>query len=266
MTDIILHIQIIFRINLSIRYLFIMKTSGNTILITGGTSGIGKGFAEEFSLRKNKVIICGRRENRLQEIKSYNENIETVICDVTKAEQREMLIKTVIKKFPETNILINNAGIQLLADLTDLDLNKLNQEIETNLIAPAHLSSLFVQNLKTRNESAIINISSGLAFVPLSFVPVYCATKAAVHSLTMSLRHQLKDSLIKVFEIIPPSVDSELGHERRTDKNQTHGGIPVDEFISESMKAIENDLFEAPIDGAKNLYEKREAMFRMINK
>ena len=243
-----------------------MKTSGNTILITGGTSGIGKGFAEEFSLRNNKVIICGRREQQLQEIKKNNENIEVIICDITKAEQRELLIKTVTKKFPKTNILVNNAGIQLLADLTYVDLNKLNLEIETNLIAPVHLASLFIQNLKTRNESAIINISSGLAFVPLSFVPVYCATKAAIHSLTMSLRHQLKDSLIKVFEIIPPSVDTELGHERRTNKGETHGGIPVDEFIRESMKAIENDKFEFPIDGAKNLHEKREAMFRMINK
>ena len=243
-----------------------MKTSGNTILITGGTSGIGKGFAEEFSLRNNKVIICGRRENRLQEIKQDYENIETIICDITKVEQRELLIKTVTKKFPETNILINNAGIQLLADLTDIDLNNLSREIETNLIAPVHLASLFIQNLRTRNESAIINISSGLAFVPLSFVPVYCATKAAMHSLSMSLRHQLKDSLIKVFEIIPPSVDTELGHERRTDKSRTHGGIPVDEFISESIKVIENDIFEAPIDGVKNLYEKREAMFRAINK
>ncbi|MFZ0454800.1 MAG: SDR family NAD(P)-dependent oxidoreductase [Ignavibacteriaceae bacterium] len=243
-----------------------MKISGNTILITGGTSGIGKGFAEEFSLRNNKVIVCGRRENRLQEIKRYNENIEIITCDVTKAEQRELLIKTVTKKYPETNILINNAGIQLLADLTDVDLNKLNQEIETNLTAPVHLASLFIQHLRTRNESAIINISSGLAFVPLSFVPVYCATKAAIHSLSISLRYQLKDSLIKVFEIIPPSVDTELGHERRTSKSETHGGIPVDEFISESMKAIEQDIFEAPIEGAKNLYEKREAMFRVMNK
>ena len=243
-----------------------MKTSGNTILITGGTSGIGKGFAEEFSLRNNKVIICGRREDRLQEIKQYNENIEVIICDVTDAGQRELLIKTVTKKFPETNILINNAGVQLLADLTDVDLNKLNLEIETNLIAPVHLASLFIQNIKTRNESAIINISSGLAFVPLTFVPVYCATKAAIHSLTISLRHQLKDSLIKVFEIIPPSVDTELGHERRTNKSETHGGIPINEFISESIKVIENDILEAPIDGAINLYEKREAMFRVMNK
>ena len=243
-----------------------MRTSGNTILITGGTSGIGKGFAEDFYKRNNKVIICGRREERLKEIKQNYENLETIVCDIADAGQREILAEQVIEKFEDVNILINNAGIQLPADLSDkLNLNKLNNEIETNLIAPIYLTSLFIHHLKTKEESAVINISSGLAFVPLAFVPVYCATKAAIHSYSLSLRHQLKGTSVKVFEIIPPSVDTELGHERRKDKNQTHGGIPVKEFISESMQAIKNDIFEAPIDGARNLYEKREVMFPFIN-
>lgn len=244
-----------------------MKTSGNTILITGGTSGIGKGFAEEFSQRDNKVIICGRREDRLKAIKQKNKSIETIVCDVADAAQRESLAAQAIEKFPDINILINNAGIQLPLDLTNkVDLNKLNNEVEINLIAPIHLTSHFVRYFINKSESAIINISSGLAFVPLAFVPVYCGTKAAIHSITMSLRHQLKNSGVKVFEIIPPSVDTELGHERRKDKNQTHGGIPTNEFIREAMNAIENDILEAPINIAKNLYEKREAMFPVINK
>ncbi len=244
-----------------------MELSGNTILITGGTSGIGKGFTEDFSQRNNKVIICGRREERLVDIKKKYKNVDIIICDVTNAEQRKSLAVQVIEKFPGVNVLINNAGIQLPADLSNkLDLNKLNNEFETNLIAPVHLVSLFIQHLKSKKESAIINISSGLAFVPLALVPIYCATKAAIHSYTLSLRHQLKKTSVKVFEIIPPSVDTELGYERRKDKNQTHGGIPVNEFINESMQAIGNDLFEAPIDGAKNLYEKGEELFQVLNK
>ncbi len=243
-----------------------MKLSGNTILITGGTSGIGLGFAEEYSKRNNKVIICGRREDRLNDIKKKNNSIETIVCDVSISEQRESLVKEVIENFPDVNILINNAGIQLLSDLININLERLHLEVETNFTAPIHFTSLFVQHLKNKKDPAVINISSGLAFVPLSAVSIYCATKAAIHSITMSLRYQLKDTNIKVFEIIPPSVDTELGKERRTGKNQTHGGIPISEFINESMQAIENDKFEAAIDGAENLYQKREAMFSVMNR
>lgn len=243
-----------------------MELSGNTILITGGTSGIGLGFAEEFMKNKSKVIICGRRQDRLKEIKNRFNDIETIVCDVTVVKEREQLADYIFKNFPDTNILINNAGVQLLGDLTNINLEKVNKEIETNLIAPIHLASLITDHLKTKKDPAIINVSSGLAFVPLSFVPVYCATKAALHSITMSLRYQLRETSVKVFEIIPPSVDTELGHERRKDKNQTHGGIPIVEFIDEAMQAIENDVFEAPIDGARSFYEKREAMFSYMNK
>ncbi len=243
-----------------------MKLSGNTILITGGTSGIGLGFAEDFLQKSNKVIICGRRKKRLDEIKSKYGNIETIECDVSDEVQRENLAKSLITDYPDLNVIINNAGIQLLADLTDIKLEKIRNELETNLIAPIHLSSLFIPHLKTKQNPAIINISSGLAFVPLAPVAVYCATKAALHSVSMSLRYQLRDTSIKVFEIIPPSVDTELGKERRKDKNQSHGGIPVIDFIKESMEAIANDKYEVPIDGAKNFYEKRDSMFTVMNK
>ncbi len=244
-----------------------MKTTGNTILITGGTSGIGRGFAEEFMKRGNTVIICGRREDRLLEMTEQFPGIITTICDVSIVEEREALYQWVIESYPDLNILINNAGIQLVADMTkEVDLDRINQEIEINLIAPIHLSSLFAERFKDKDESAIMNISSGLAFVPIAFMPVYCATKAAIHSITMSLRHQLKETSVKVFEIIPPSVDTELGHERRKDKTQTHGGMPIKEFIDESMEAIENDLFEAAVSDAKNLREKGESLFGTINK
>jgi uncharacterized oxidoreductase len=244
-----------------------MKTSGNTVLITGATSGIGRGFAEEFFHRENQVIICGRRKERLKEISSRYPGMITTLCDVSIAEERDALYQWVVENYPGLNVLINNAGIQLPIDMTkEVDLEKIKNEVEINLVAPIHLSSLFAQHLKNKFESAIINISSGLAFAPIAFMPVYCATKAAIHSITMSLRHQLKNSSVKVFEIIPPSVDTELGHERRKDKSQTHGGMPIEEFIFQAMEAIENNKFEAAISQAINLREKGEALFDSMNR
>src|SRR5919107_4438072 len=243
-----------------------MQIIGNKILITGGTSGIGLAFAKEFLQLGNKVIICGRRQTRLAEIQQQHKEIVTRACDVAKSKDREELADWVIGNFPDVNILINNAGVQLLTDLTKpVDLLRVNSEVETNFIAPIHLSSLFAQHFAAKKEAAIINISSGLAFVPLSFMPVYCATKAAIHSLTLSMRHQLKNTSIKVFEIAPPAVDTELGSDRRQDKSQSHGGLPVSEFIEEAMEAIKNDILEAPIAGAKNSREKREALFSFMN-
>ncbi len=244
-----------------------MNNSRNTILITGGTSGIGFGFAKRFLSLDNKVIICGRRKERLEQIKNSNKNIITRVSDINNENERIRLAEWIINNYPETNILINNAGIQLLADLTGkLDMRRVNDEIGTNLIAPIHLSSLLAEHLKSKKESAIINISSGLAFTPIAFMPIYCATKAALHSITLSLRHQLKNTSVKVFEIAPPSVDSELGHDRRKDKSQTHGGMPVEDFIDEAMASIKNDIYESAVGPAKQMMEKRDAMFTILNK
>ena len=244
-----------------------MQISGNTILITGGTSGIGLAFAQKFLELGNKVIICGRREDRLGQIKTQYPDIITKLCDVAITAQRQELFTWTTMHHPETNMLINNAGIQLVTDLTkEVDLNRVRNEVETNLIAPIHLASLFATALAGKPSSAIINISSGLAFAPLAFMPVYCATKAAIHSLTLSLRHQLKNTHIKVFEIAPPSVDTELGHDRREDKSHSHGGIPVADFIAEAMEAIGHDVLEAAIGQAKGLKAKREELFEVMNK
>lgn len=243
-----------------------MNLSGNTILITGGTSGIGLAFAERFIELGNTVIICGRRRERLEQIKVKHPQIIVKESDVSNDAQRRELAGWVAETFPDLNILINNAGVQLLADLTKpVDIERVRAEVDTNFIAPLHLASLLTPALKTRPEAAVINISSGLAFAPLSFMPVYCATKAAVHSLTLSLRHQLKNTSVKVFEIAPPAVDTELGHDRRENKNESHGGIPVQEFLNEAMKALEDDLFEAPIGQAKGLRARREELFDKMN-
>ncbi|MCW3079589.1 SDR family NAD(P)-dependent oxidoreductase [Segetibacter sp.] len=244
-----------------------MKTTGNTILITGGTSGIGLAFAEEFLSLGNTVIICGRRKERLAEIAQKHKEIVTQVCDVAEASDRENLASWVISNYPNVNVLINNAGLQLLTDLTKpVDLNRVNSEINTNVTAPIHLTSLFAQHFSAKKEAAIINISSGLAFVPIAFMPVYCATKAAIHSITLSLRHQLKNTAVKVFEIAPPAVDTELGSDRRADKTQSHGGMPVADFLAEAMDAIKTDKLMAPIAMAKNSYENREAMFDFMNR
>lgn len=243
-----------------------MKVAGNSILITGGTSGIGLAFAEKLLQLDNKVIICGRRENRLNEIKNNHPAVITKVCDIRNREERTSLANWIISNHPDTNMLINNAGIQLLVDLThNLNLDRIDNEVETNLVAPIHLTSLFAQHLIGKRQSAVINITSGLAFAPIASMPIYCATKAALHSFTLSLRHQLKDTKVKVFEIAPPSVDTELGHDRRVDKTQSHGGMHVNEFIDQALKSIENDIFESAVELVENMRQKRESLFALMN-
>lgn len=243
-----------------------MNMSDNTVLITGATAGIGRAFAQRLAELGNTVIACGRRVDRLAELRGASSRIVTHRCDVSDPRQREELARWVISEHPGTNVLINNAGIQLAADLTrPVNLDDLESEVETNLVAPIHLASLFAEHLAESRDAAIINISSGLAFTPIAFMPVYCATKAAIHSFTLSLRHQLKGKGIKVFEIAPPSVDTELGHQRRADKGQTHGGMPVDEFIRAALTALETDELEAAVGPAAGMREKRDELFARMN-
>ena len=244
-----------------------MNLSGNTILITGGTSGIGLEMTRQLMAAGSKVLICGRRIERLQEIKNEYPQVEIKECDVAVATDREALFHWVAEHFPEVNILVNNAGVQLHTNLTQpVDLQQIALETETNFVAPVHLASLFAQHLSSKPAAAIINISSGLAFAPLAFIPVYCATKAAIHSLTLSLRHQLKNTSVKVFEVIPPSVDTELGHHQREDKTQSHGGMPVTEFVTAALKGIVQDEFETAVGQSIGLRAKREELFAVMNR
>jgi len=242
-----------------------MKTTGNTILITGGGTGIGFALAEQFLKLGNKIIICGRRESRLKEA-SGKLDIPYIVCDVTESAERIKMAEWIRANHPQTNILINNAGIQHSYDLIKpVDPELVRKECETNFIAPVHLGSLFIEQLTGKENAAIINISSGLAFTPLAFMPVYCATKAALHSFSLSLRHQLLKTGIKVFEIAPPTVDTELDRGKRDSRSNSYRGIKPEEFAVEAIEAIRNDKFEAGIGQAENLRIKREEMFGMLN-
>jgi uncharacterized oxidoreductase len=220
-----------------------MKIGGNTILITGGATGIGFSLAEAFVKADNEVIICGRRENKLEEAKNKLPQIHTKNCDLSKEKERKLLYGWIGSNFKNLNILVNNAGIQRMIDFkkgTD-ELFDGEDEIEINLKAYIQLSAYFIPLFLNKKEAAIFNISSGLAFIPLAITPVYCATKAAVHSFSLSLRHQLRNTPIRVFEIIPPTVDTELDKGARAQRRQEDRGIQPSEVAKATISALEKD-------------------------
>ena len=153
-----------------------MKVTGNTILVTGGTSGIGLAIAKRFLTRGNEVIICGRREDKLREAKEADPGFQTRVCDVSDPSERAELARWAAAEYPELNVLVNNAGIQRRVDLkADEPWERTREEITTNLDAPIHLTQLFYEQLAGQEHSAVLNVTSGLSFVPLANVPVYCA-------------------------------------------------------------------------------------------
>ncbi|QNF32339.1 SDR family NAD(P)-dependent oxidoreductase [Adhaeribacter swui] len=190
-----------------------MNLSGNTVLITGGASGIGLALAERFLHAGSTVIVCGRRADKLREAKAKHPQLHTHVCDVSQEVDRQKLFDYVTSTFPEVNVLINNAGIQnrqaIVGDSRPWSFHQ--NEIAINLEAPIHLAMLFIPHLQQHPQAYIINVTSGLAFSPLAQAAIYSATKAALHSFTLSLRHQLTHTSIKVLEIVPPAVQTDLG-------------------------------------------------------
>lgn len=210
-----------------------MKLSKNKILITGGASGIGFGFTEQFLKEDNQVIICGRRKEALDDVQKRLPTVITKVCDLEQEEDRVNLFQWISKEHPDLNVLVNNAGIQQWTNLTDDEFyKKARQEIAINIVAPIHLTSLF---LKLPALTTILNVTSGLAFVPLTKVPVYSATKAFFHSFTLSAQHLLKARNIEVIEIVPPALNTDLGGKGLHDVHP-----PVSEFI----KAVFEQLRE----------------------
>jgi uncharacterized oxidoreductase len=202
-----------------------MQLTNKKILITGGGSGIGLGLAERFIQENNTVIICGRREAALTEVKEKYPSVITKVVDLSLETDRIDLYNWISTQHSDLNVLVNNAGIQNWMDLSDIEFyNKAVNEINTNVLAPIHLTTLFI-NLPALDT--IINVTSGLAFVQLSKVPIYCATKAFFHSFTMSLRHLLKPRNIEVIEMIPPALNTDLGG-----KGLHDGQPPVSDFVN----------------------------------
>jgi uncharacterized oxidoreductase len=234
-----------------------MRIGGNTIFITGGTSGIGRGLAEAFHRRGSQVVVAGRRRERLEEVCEANPGMRHFCLDVTDAEAIGEVARQVVAEFPGLNCVINNAGVQRSRDFAPgngLDEGALAEEIDTNLLGPIRVASAFLPQLCGKPGATLVNVSSGLAFVPMARFAVYCATKAALHSWTLSLRHQLRGTGVQVIEIIPPWVDTELGG---AVKPQTWAGdrrpMPLDTFISEAMRELEAGGDELAIGDAKNL-------------
>jgi uncharacterized oxidoreductase len=201
-----------------------MHLSDHTVLITGGSSGIGLALAKRFRSRGNEVIVCGRRSEALEAAAASVPGLHTLVADTGSEEARVALWTEVVKRFPKVDVLVNNAGIQRRVDVQKSEpWQSLRQEIGINLEGPIHLSLLAIPHLLQQAEPAILNVSSGLAFAPAALVPIYCATKAALHSFTLSLRHQLRNTPIEVVEIIPPAVQTNLG-------GSHDFGAPLDEY------------------------------------
>lgn len=213
-----------------------MEMSGNTILITGGGSGIGRGLAEAFHRLGNQVIISGRRKAALDEVIAANPGMCAYTLDVDDPQSIADFTARMVTDHPDLNILVNNAGIMHRQELTpdNLDLAIAEATITTNILGPVRMIAALLPHLRRQKHAAIVNVTSGLATVPIAASPSYCASKAAIHSYTVSLRHMLKDSGIEVIELVPPGV--------RTGLTPGQAGfeayMPLDDFIAEVM-----DLF-----------------------
>ncbi len=237
-----------------------MKISNRTVLVTGGSSGIGLGIAEEFSRAGSRVIVCGRDRTKLSAVEKKLTGGTVIQCDVGDPMQREKLAEDVLQRFPDLDILVNNAGVQKYIDLKKGydELKSGEDEISINFVALVELTALFIGHLMKKPSAAIINVGSGLAFAPSINTPVYSATKAAVHTYSLVLRQQLKDTPVKVIEIVPPMVDTALNQSGRDGAQLKFRGVSLSDYIPTVIKGLEEDadtVFYG--DGEKIMSESR---------
>jgi uncharacterized oxidoreductase len=229
-----------------------MRLTGNTILITGGGSGIGRGLAEAFHGLGNRVIIAGRRRQALEETAARNPGMKWVVLDLEDAANIAAVAAELVKTYPELNVLINNAGIMRAEKLgaEPPDLADAEAMVRTNLLGPIRVTASLLPLLRKQPHSVVVNVSSGLAFVPLAPTPTYCATKAALHSYTQSLRYQLKGTATEVVELIPPYVATDL-----MDGADDPRAMPLREFIAEVMEILkaQPEVTEICVERVKGL-------------
>lgn len=223
-----------------------MKMSGNTILITGGASGIGLELTRQLLARGNKLVMTGRNAAKLQKAKAEFPSIHTVVSDVSKVADIQALFDLVEADYPDVNVLINNAGIMRMINLHggDATLADISNEIEINLSGPVRMVQAFLPHLKKKPTAAILNVTSGLAFVPLPIAPIYCATKAALHSYTRSLRAQLIYTNVKVFDLAPPATQTEMMDSADPEDTKHISVMKVADMVRAAMLGMEADRYE----------------------
>lgn len=228
-----------------------MKLSDNTILVTGGGSGIGLALAMAFARRGgNTVIVCGRSEQRLHIVRAENPAIDTLRCDIANDRDQQHLVETIRMSYPNLNVVINNAGIQHNYNFTDKadHTGLIEEEININFLAHAKLTDRLLPILMQQQNAAIVNVTSALAVVPKQSAPIYCAAKAAMRSFTMALRYQLEHTSVKVFEVVPALVDTEMT------KGRGKGKITPEALAAEALRGVESDKYEIRIEKTKILF------------
>lgn len=226
-----------------------MQMTNNTIFITGGASGIGRGLAEAFHKLGNKVIIAGRRKALLDEVISANPGMEGIELDINDPASISHVSKTLISRYPSLNVLVNNAGIMPFDDAAGhIDDVTMIGTLTTNLMGPIRLTSALIEHLKSQPRAVVINNTSVLAFVPLAGNAVYSATKAALHSYSLSQRFTLRDTSVTVQEIAPPWVNTDLVH-----KGDDPRAMPLDAFIEETMAGLATDVPEVIVEAIRPL-------------
>ncbi len=215
-----------------------MKMTGNTILITGGGTGIGRGLAEAFHRLGNTVIIAGRRQGVLRETAQANPGMEFVGLDTGDSKSIDSAVLHLSDRFPKLNVVVHNAGIMQNENLQGSNTDIAKQTIATNLMGPILLTSALMPGLLEQPSGAIITVTSGLAYLPLAMTPTYCATKAALHSWTQSLRYQMQSTGLQVIELVPPYVQTELMGERQ---KQDPNAMPLTEYLAETMHLLQTE-------------------------
>jgi uncharacterized oxidoreductase len=226
-----------------------MKMSGNSILVTGGGTGIGRGLAEAFHKRGNRVLIAGRRREKLEAVAAANPGMQILAVDMADAVSIAQLVEQAAKRLPDLNVLVNNAGMMQSENLRDpASVQKAEAIVATNLLGPIRLTLALLPHLTAQSDAAVLNVTSGLGFLPLAATPTYCATKAALHSWTESLRWQVRNTSVKVHEIAPPYVRTGLTGERQASDPRA---MPLEDYLAETI-----DLLERHPDAPEILVER----------